>query len=94
MKVKDFIDDRTLTHFRIVRPDGTFIDFVNPWDMGFLPPSKPLADADLNLTISHITRLDDDDNNIFLMGDNDRNNHPRHLLFDPLCDPEFIMFTV
>lgn len=94
MKIKDLIDNKTLTRFRIVRPDKTFTDFINSWNMGFMPPSLPLADADLNLTVSFITRLDIDDNNLFLMGDDDRDNHPSHLLFDPLCAPKFVIFTV
>lgn len=94
MKIKDLIDNKTLTRFRLVRPNKTFTDFTNPWNMGFVPPSKPLDATDLNLTVAFITRLDLDDNNLFLMGDNDRDNHPQHLLFDPLCDPKFVIFTV
>lgn len=94
MKVKDFINDKTLTRFRIVRPDKSFIDFVNPWHMGFMPKSAPLADADLNLKIAYITRLDDDDNNIYLIGDADMDAKPPYMLYNPINDPYHIMFTI
>ena len=94
MKIKDFINDRRITRFRIVRPDKSFIDFTNPCHMGFMPASAPLSDTDLNLTIAYITRLDDDDNNIYLIGDADRDDLPPYMLYDALSDPHYIMFTV
>lgn len=94
MKIKDLVNKRGITHFRLVRPDKTFIDVVTPWHMGFRRTTNNLIDNDLNLTVGFITALDVDDNNIFLIGDNDRDLIPAHFLFDPIHDPKWIIFTV
>lgn len=94
MKVKDILNGESGLFIRIVRPDGSYFEYCDGKHMGFVPMSDPcrLDDVADNL-IAFIKRIDNDEHNVFILSDEEREVMPPYMLWDNYS-PDYVMVTV